>query len=205
GVGKSALTTQFIQSHFIDEYDPTIEESYRKLCVIDEEVTLLDVLDTAGLEEYAAMREHYMRMGEGFLLVYSVTSRRSFEHISHFHQQILRVKDTDTFPVIVVANKCELEYERVVNMNEGRELAKRLKCGFIETSAKQGINVDEAFYNLVREIRVYDKVCRASIIFAEDSKLIWFVVEASERPFKAPERTIGATGPAHALDFRMSK
>jgi GTPase KRas protein len=55
GVGKSALTIQFIQSHFVDEYDPTIEDSYRKQCVIDEEVALLDVLDTAGQEEYSCV------------------------------------------------------------------------------------------------------------------------------------------------------
>jgi len=157
GVGKSALTIQFIQSHFVDEYDPTIEDSYRKQCVIDDEVALLDVLDTAGQEEYGAMREQYMRTGEGFLLVYSITSRNSFEEISTFYQQILRVKDQDSFPVIVVANKCDLEYERQVGMNEGRDLAKHFGCKFIETSAKQRINVDEAFSNLVREIRKYNK------------------------------------------------
>jgi len=120
-----------------------------------------------------------MRTGEGFLLVYSITSRNSFEEISTFHQQILRVKDQDSFPVIVVANKCDLEYERQVGMNgtdvleefpashtlvhlnahpEGRDLAKHFGCKFIETSAKQRINVDEAFSNLVREIRKYNKV-----------------------------------------------
>jgi GTPase KRas protein len=126
-----------------------------------------------------------MRTGEGFLLVYSITSRNSFEEISTFHQQILRVKDQDSFPVIVVANKCDLEYERQVGMNgsfhlshlvsstkltlasflpfchlaEGRDLAKHFGCKFIETSAKQRINVDEAFSNLVREIRKHNKVC----------------------------------------------
>jgi GTPase SAR1 family protein len=65
----------------------------------------------------SAMREQYMRTGEGFLLVYSITSRNSFEEISTFHQQILRVKDKDSFPVIVVANKCDLEFERQVGMN----------------------------------------------------------------------------------------
>ena len=134
------------------------------------------------------MREQYMRTGEGFLLVYSITSRNSFEEISTFHQQILRVKDKDSFPVILIANKCDLEYERQVGMNgmflprtdfsrilpswrpmtlrrlltvtvtEGRDLAKHLGCRFIETSAKQRINVDEAFSNLVREIRKYNKV-----------------------------------------------
>jgi len=64
-----------------------------------------------------AMREQYMRTGEGFLLVYSITSRNSFEEISTFHQQILRVKDKDSFPVILIANKCDLEYERQVGMN----------------------------------------------------------------------------------------
>lgn len=99
-----------------------------------------------------------MRTGEGFLLVYSITSRNSFDEIGTFHQQILRVKDKDYFPVIVVANKCDLEYERQVGGHEGRELAKQFGCSFIETSAKQRLNVDEAFSNLVREIRKYNKV-----------------------------------------------
>ena len=138
GVGKSCLTIQLIQSHFVDEYDPTIEgetslntlhyikhhhislthistDSYRKQCVIDDEVALLDVLDTAGQEEYSAMREQYMRTGEGFLLVYSIDSRQSFEEITTFHHQILRVKDRDYFPIIVVGNKCDLEHERQVS------------------------------------------------------------------------------------------
>ncbi|KAI7821875.1 small G-protein Ras1 [Gamsiella multidivaricata] len=162
GVGKSALTIQFIQSHFVDEYDPTIEDSYRKQCVIDDEVALFDVLDTAGQEEYSAMREQYMRTGEGFLLVYSITSRNSFEEISTFYQQILRVKDKDFFPIILVANKCDLEHERQVSTHEGRELAKQFGSRLIETSAKQRINVDEAFYNLVREIRRFNKETHSS-------------------------------------------
>lgn len=64
GVGKSALTIQFIQSYFVDEYDPTIEDSYRKQVVIDDKVSILDILDTAGQEEYSAMREQYMRTGK---------------------------------------------------------------------------------------------------------------------------------------------
>ena len=133
-MGKSCLTIQLIQSHFVDEYDPTIEgshiyslqnlpillihttlDSYRKQCVIDDEVALLDVLDTAGQEEYSAMREQYMRTGEGFLLVYSITSRQSFEEIQVFQQQILRVKDKDYFPIIIVGNKCDLDSEREVS------------------------------------------------------------------------------------------
>jgi GTPase KRas protein len=157
GVGKSCLTIQLIQSHFVDEYDPTIEgssrlimermivpphcanlwplkriltrlchpDSYRKQCVIDDEVALLDVLDTAGQEEYSAMREQYMRTGEGFLLVYSINSRQSFEEITTFQQQILRVKDKDYFPMVVVGNKCDLENEREVT-RQGMTIAPSL-------------------------------------------------------------------------------
>lgn len=157
GVGKSCLTIQLIQSHFVDEYDPTIEDSYRKQCVIDDEVALLDVLDTAGQEEYSAMREQYMRTGEGFLLVYSITSRTSFEEILQFQQQILRVKDKDYFPLVVVGNKCDLEADRQVSTQEGKSLAEQFHCPFKETSAKARINVDESFYELVREIRRYNK------------------------------------------------
>ncbi|ROW13207.1 hypothetical protein VPNG_04796 [Cytospora leucostoma] len=157
GVGKSCLTIQLIQSHFVDEYDPTIEDSYRKQCVIDDEVALLDVLDTAGQEEYSAMREQYMRTGEGFLLVYSITSRQSFEEITTFQQQILRVKDKDYFPMVVVGNKCDLEGEREVSRAEGEALAQSFGCKFIETSAKSRINVDTAFHDLVREIRRFNR------------------------------------------------
>lgn len=153
GVGKSALTIQLIHSHFVDEYDPTIEDSYRKQVVIDDKVTVLDVLDTAGQEEYSAMREQYMRTGEGFLLVYSVTSKNSFEELLTYYQQIQRVKDSDYIPVVIVGNKSDLEDERQVPYQSGVNLAKQMNAPFLETSAKQAINVEEAFYTLVRLVR----------------------------------------------------
>lgn len=147
------MTIQLIQSHFVDEYDPTIEDSYRKQAVIDDKVSILDILDTAGQEEYSAMREQYMRTGEGFLLVYSVTSRTSFEELMTYYQQILRVKDADYVPVFVIGNKSDLEDERQVSYEEGQTLAKQFNAPFAETSAKQNINVEESFYGLVRLIR----------------------------------------------------
>ena len=153
GVGKSAITIQFIQSHFIDEYDPTIEDSYRKQVGVDGEVVVLDILDTAGQEEYSAMRDQYMRTGQGFLVVYSVTSRSSFDEVVSFREQMCRVKDADDVPMVLVGNKCDLMGERQVTTAEGMDLAKSFGCPFLETSAKHRINVDEAFFEIVREIR----------------------------------------------------
>lgn len=141
----------------VDTHANVQPDSYRKQCMIDDEVALLDVLDTAGQEEYAAMREQYMRTGEGFLLVYSIDSKQSFDEIKTFQQQILRVKDKDYFPIIIVGNKCDLEQDRVVSKEEGMALARSFGCKFMETSAKARINVESAFYELVREIRKYNR------------------------------------------------
>ncbi|EDR08657.1 uncharacterized protein LACBIDRAFT_249517 [Laccaria bicolor S238N-H82] len=163
-VGKSALTIQFIQAAFVAEYEPAIVETYRKQCIIDDEIALLEVEEAPASLSYSAFRDLFIKIGEGFLLVYSITSRNSFEEIRTFYQQILRVKDQDSFPVIIVANKCDLEYERQVGMDEGRDLAKHFGCKFIETSAKQRINVDEAFNHLVRDIRKYKKEQQTAIV-----------------------------------------
>jgi GTPase KRas protein len=125
-------------------------------------VALLDVLDTASQEEYSAMREQYMRTGEGFMLAYSITSRQTFDEITSFQQQILRVKDKDYFPIVVVGNHCSREDEREVTRQEGEALARSWNCKFIETDSRSRINVERAFYDLVREIRKYQRNGRVS-------------------------------------------
>jgi len=152
GVGKSALTIQLIQNHFVDEYDPTIEDSYRKQVVIDGETCLLDILDTAGQEEYSAMRDQYMRTGEGFMLVFAVNNNKSFEDINSYREQIKRVKDAEEVPMVLVGNKGDLP-SRNVDIARARELARNFSIPFVETSAKTRMGVDNAFYTLVREIR----------------------------------------------------
>ncbi|XP_062397440.1 GTPase NRas isoform X1 [Sardina pilchardus] len=166
GVGKSALTIQLIQNHFVDEYDPTIEDSYRKQVVIDGETCLLDILDTAGQEEYSAMRDQYMRTGEGFLCVFAINNSKSFADVhlySEFcdplpspffcREQIKRVKDSDDVPMVLVGNKCDLA--RTVDTKQAQELARSYGIEFVETSAKTRQGVEDAFYTLVREIRHY--------------------------------------------------
>lgn len=161
GVGKSALTIQFFQKLFIEDYDPTIEDSYIQHTQIDGEWCILDVLDTAGQEEFSAMREQYMRKGDGFLMVYSVTDLHSYENISNFYTQILRVKDRDAYPMLLVANKIDLVRQRRVTEEQGRLLAAKLRVPYIETSAKDPpVNVDLAFHDVVRVIKQQPKEFR---------------------------------------------
>ena len=89
------------------------------------------------------------------MLVYAITSRSSFDEITSFREQILRVKDSDTVPMVLVGNKCDLESEREVPKDKGEELAREIGCKFMESSAKTKVNVTEAFHELVREIKRY--------------------------------------------------
>ncbi|ORX51226.1 hypothetical protein DM01DRAFT_1324335 [Hesseltinella vesiculosa] len=161
GVGKTALTIQLCLNHFVETYDPTIEDSYRKQVVIDDQPCVLEVLDTAGQEEYTALRDQWIRDGEGFLLVYSITSRSTFDRIERFRDQIFRVKDVDNVPLMLVGNKCDKVTERDVHREEGYNLAKRLGCDFIETSAKTCVNVERSFYQVVKNIRAQREGLRA--------------------------------------------
>uniref|UniRef100_A0A8C4S2J3 Ras-related protein Rap-1b n=1 Tax=Erpetoichthys calabaricus TaxID=27687 RepID=A0A8C4S2J3_ERPCA len=144
GVGKSALTVQFVQGIFVEKYDPTIEDSYRKQVEVDGQQCMLEILDTAGTEQFTAMRDLYMKNGQGFALVYSITAQSTFNDLQDLREQILRVKDTEDVPMILVGNKCDLEDERVVGKEQGQNLARQWNnCAFLESSAKSKINVNE--------------------------------------------------------------
>ncbi|GMI46501.1 hypothetical protein TrCOL_g10358 [Triparma columacea] len=153
GVGKSALVIRLVTDNFMEEYDPTIEDSYRKQVTIDEEMAILDILDTAGQDEYSSMQDQWMREGKGYLLVYSIADRASFEEISVFKEKILRAKEADKVPMVLVGNKCDLDADaRQVEVSEGEALAEEMGCPFMETSAKSKINNEECFFQAVREI-----------------------------------------------------
>ncbi|KAG0288867.1 Ras- protein Rap-1b, partial [Dissophora globulifera] len=149
GVGKSALTVQFVQSVFVDRYDPTIEDSYRKQVEVDGHQCMLEILDTAGTEQFTAMRDLYMKNGQGFILVFSIIIEQTFDELVELHRQILRVKDSATVPIVLVGNKCDLEGDRKVQRQQGVERSVQWgNMPFYETSARTRINVDEVFYDL---------------------------------------------------------
>jgi len=158
GVGKSALTVNFVQGIFLEKYDPTIEDSYRKIVNIDDRSTMLEILDTAGTEQFTSMRDLYMKHGAGFILVYSVVSKATFGEIEAMHEQIYRVKDLDPahqkIPMVLVGNKCDLADQRLVTTDEGQALADKLGCAFLEASARTKYNLDKVFFDVLRMIDV---------------------------------------------------
>lgn len=156
GTGKSCLTNQFVTGVFTEDYDPTIEDSYRKRVCVDGEMGVLDILDTAGQEEYSSMLDEYLRRGQGFILVYAITSNASFSEVQNFKEKLWICKDlkqSERVPFILVGNKADLESERQVTTGEGQDLAKFFGCPFFEASAKTAVNVNEIFHQIVREIR----------------------------------------------------
>ena len=153
GVGKSALTISFVQNHFIEEYDPTIEDSYRKQVDVDGMACCLNILDTAGQEEYSAMRDQYMKTGQGFLLIFDLTKRNTFDELDVLYTKILQAKDRDNVPLVLVGNKSDLVDSRQVTTKEAMDRAAQFNSPFFEASAKSHTNVDEVFCELVREIR----------------------------------------------------
>jgi len=149
-VGKSAVTLRFIQNAFVGDYDPTIEDSYRKVVTIDEHACLLEVLDTAGQEDFVALRSTWFTQSEGFIFVYSVASRSSFENLANFYEEYLKIRE-DEPPLVVVANKVDLP-DRKVTQEEGQATAAKWKAAYFETSAKTGDKVEEVFYACARRL-----------------------------------------------------
>ncbi|CAI9736514.1 ras-related protein Rap-2c-like [Octopus vulgaris] len=108
GVGKSALTVRFVSGNFMEKYDPTIEDFYRKEIEVETAPCVLEILDTAGTEQFASMRDLYIKNGQGFVIVYSITSLQTFQDIKTMREQIMRVKGVDRIPMLLVGNKVDL-------------------------------------------------------------------------------------------------
>jgi len=154
----------------MEKYDPTIEDFYRKEIEVDNTPCVLEILDTAGTEQFASMRDLYIKNGQGFVVCYSLTNHQTFQDIKTMKEQIVRVKGSDKVPILLVANKVDLENQREVPTVEGMALAQIWGCTFIESSAKSRMNVNEVFAEIVREMnqKSYSKdreiVCTCCVI-----------------------------------------
>ena len=136
---------------FTDEYLSTIEDSYRKVVLYQGVSLSLEILDTAGQEEFHSARDGWVREGNAFILVYSVTSENSFLEIEDHWRHIQLVYDNEKVPIVLVGNKTDLVHERQVSTERGQQLAKRFgDIPFVETSALEGTNCDFAFQEAIR-------------------------------------------------------
>ncbi|KAH3757853.1 GTP-binding protein [Pelomyxa schiedti] len=152
GIGaKSSMVIRFLERRFPTDYDPTIEDSYRQEIDLDGARTVLNILDTAGQEEFHALREQYISKGEAFALGYAINSSNSFDGLEQLHHLILRAKEGRDYPKIIVGGKTDLESVREVQYTDGKQLARKANGPFYEESALTGQNVDAVFHELARQ------------------------------------------------------
>eukprot|EP01080_Neovahlkampfia_damariscottae_P009948 gene9948-2269_t len=157
GIGKTTIIIQFLKSIFVEEHDPTIEdyfETSRYFGKQQKTITKLSILDSAGQEDYQTLVPQQMRDAEGFMVVYSITDKKSFEKVVEFQKKITQVKEkVKKIPIILIGNKIDLEESRQVTREEGQKLAKEFGIPFLETSAKTRINIDESFEQISLDVR----------------------------------------------------
>jgi small GTP-binding protein len=152
GVGKSALTIQLVQGRFVVAYDPTVEDSYKKVITVDGAEILLDILDTAGQDEFQSLRQTYIRTGKGFILVFALDNLASFDAIDGFQKEIRQTADRDDLPIVVCGNKSDLP-GRTVNRQDAERFCADCNLTYFETSSKNNVNVTEAFTELAQQMR----------------------------------------------------
>jgi len=152
-VGKSALSIRYAHNQFVEIYEPTLEDSYRKQTQVDGEEVVMEIIDTAGQDPFSSVRDHNMRRGDGFLCVYSIIDKQTFHEAAKLYEHLLLVKEMDSVPLVLVGNKCDKEENREVTKEQGIKLSSAMHCPFFETSALSRINVNEAFEELVRQIK----------------------------------------------------
>lgn len=153
-VGKTSLTRQYIQPPtYVEGYFPTIEQTERKHIMYDGIDYDCEIIDTAGQDEYTLFSHKYANGVHGYVLVYSINSRQSFDMIQTIYDKILDYSGMGSMPMVIVGQKADLSGERRVTTAEGQALAKKLKAGFVESSAKDNTNVDKAFNVLCSEMQ----------------------------------------------------
>lgn len=152
GVGKSSITVRYVEDHFVDSYYPTIESQFTKPLRFKGVDYQLNIVDTAGQDEFSVINRKDFHNINGFIFVYSVASRGSFEMIPIIRDKILNDLGTDNVPCVIVGNKSDLHLQRQIQIQEGRALAKEIGCSFVETSARHNENISRIFELIILEI-----------------------------------------------------
>ena len=152
-VGKTCLINRFLNGKYQVEHDRTIEEQYSKYLKIKEEDCMFEITDTGGLDEYLSSLDIWINNSDGFLLVYSINDKDSFDGIKMRYDKILKYKKSKKFCSLVVGNKTDLESgeqkeERKVNKEEVDKFCEENNLECIEVSAKNNDNINQIFQKL---------------------------------------------------------
>ncbi|KAI9881372.1 MAG: GTP-binding protein [Pleopsidium flavum] len=152
-VGKSSLTVQFVEGHFVESYYPTIENTFSRIIKYKGQEYATEIVDTAGQDEYSMLNSKHFIGIHGYMLVYSVASKQSFEMVRIIREKILNHLSADWVPLVVVGNKSDLKTEqRQVSVDEGRKIGEEFSCGWTEASARYNVNVAKAFELMIAEV-----------------------------------------------------
>jgi Ras family protein len=151
-VGKSSLAIQFVQGQFVDSYDPTIENTFNKTVKFRGQEFEVLVVDTAGQDEYSIFPTQYSVDIDGYVLVYSIDSEKSFEVVHDIYEKLVDMIGNPSVPIVLVGNKCDLHMERKVTEEQGKKSATDMKAVFLETSAKDNQNANDIFMKSILEI-----------------------------------------------------
>lgn len=150
GVGKTSIILRYTRDQFSPGYEPTLADNYSTNIVLDDETSIqVDIADTAGQEDYKALRDKFMAEGDVFLVVYSITESRSLEMAENLLEQIACLNESK-FKFVLAGNKCDLDSQRQVLQADAQALAEKHGGIFIETSAKDKIGIQEAFKEIGR-------------------------------------------------------
>lgn len=152
-VGKSCMTNVFINQKFSIDYDATIEDKYVREKLIDGKQCSLDILDTAGQDDYASLINTWISSSDGFILVFSITDRESFEGVKGIYKKIVNIKgNIEDFRIILAGNKSDIQDDRVVSNEEAMDLAISWGSDYVECSAKTMTNVEKAFVKVSEKL-----------------------------------------------------
>ena len=157
GVGKSNLSSVYVNNKFYPEMIATIgfncliKDTTIKVNNIEKKIKI-KIWDTAGQEKFKSISVQYIKNCIGILLVYSIDDRNSLNNLENWIKDIKDKTNYEKVPLILIGNKCDLEDERKVSKEEGEKFALKYNIKFFECSAKNNINVNQAFESLINEV-----------------------------------------------------